>query len=95
MRWQAEKFWSERGDVPPTEGTILTSHDLLWAAFTAGASEAEVLAAHPEPGFATLRVAGLGWWGRKRLRNVLNQDNRVPIGQEYRVEQLPKETTDA
>jgi hypothetical protein len=92
-RWKAEDFWQERGDVPPTEGgTLLTSNDVLWATFTAGATEATVLPGHPDPGYATVRVRGLGWFGRRRLWWVLNQDNRVPIGHRYKVEKLDDRT---
>lgn len=92
MRWKAADFWSELGDVLPSEdGLMSTSHDLLWATFTAGAREAEVLPAHPEPGFATVRVSGLGWWARWRLRLVLNEDKRRPITTSYLVEKLTRE----
>lgn len=90
MRWTAERFWKERGDVLVT--TLQTSNDLLRAAFISGATEAEVLGADPEPGYATVRVAGLRKKKRKILRKHLN--DHAPVGTEYRVERLRKRGRD-
>lgn len=86
MRWTAEQFWRERGDVEVGGDFFGSINDLLRAAFRAGASEAEVLGAHPEPGYATLRVVGLPCFARRGLAWRLNR--KAPVGTTYVVERM-------
>lgn len=84
MRWTAKQFWEERGDVVRTR--FMTSNDALLIAFLAGANEAEILPMHPRVGHVTLRVSGLGWFERRRLRAELNKRGSICI--EIHVEKL-------
>jgi hypothetical protein len=81
VRYTADQFWLERGDVAPTRWQ--TANDLLREAFLAGATEAD---ARGSAGTVTVAVAGIGWWDRFKLARHLNEE--APVGTRVYVTKL-------